>query len=309
MGSKRTRQPQLNSLGSDDSKSLSNLVNLYFNAAEQMIKSEDYTRLFSPELLTKVVAALPAELLAAYPQVPELMETYKDQLKDPEQLRQVALQGLQAMREYSSEMLRALSDPASMEMFMSQLPLEVRSLLASLQELLNTASAEDGGLSLAAVAKKVSALVDTLPSLSVQQRRLLKALLAGDGAGLMQEMSSVASDPEQVEAARLQLLENPALAAAIGVGPDVTQDPKKWAALMAKGMDGLTAAMSGAGTGAGQGVSDSAEESGSVDQYVDELLGKLGLGLEGEEGTDGAGQKEVEALLDGLLRERGARAA
>ena len=49
-------------------------------------------------------------------------------------LKALARQGLQSMREYANEMLRALTDPQAIDAFMAQLPPEVQEILKNIQQ-------------------------------------------------------------------------------------------------------------------------------------------------------------------------------
>jgi len=73
-----------------------------------------------------------------------------------------------------------------MEAFLQQLPEEVRSLAALLQQLLSSAGAgSPGGFDAAAFSAQLLSLVDTAPGLDEAQRRLARAVLSGDMASVM----------------------------------------------------------------------------------------------------------------------------
>lgn len=240
-GSKRKRRSSLSStpaFTADMSESLSKLVEMYLTAIEQLLDSDQFDRLANPEALKRVVEALPAELLTAYPQVGELITANADLLSDPEQLRAAAKEALQSMRTYTDAILAALSDPRSMEAFLQQLPEEVRTMASSLQQLLTSAGAGSAaGLDVDALKAQLQGLVDAAPGLDEAQRRLARAVLSGDMATVMGEMRKAVADPQQVELARQGLAANPALLQALGLSPDTASDPQQWASLVQSGVD------------------------------------------------------------------------
>lgn len=65
-------------------------------------------------------------------------------------------------------------------------------------------------------------------------------LLNGDSVGLKSQIDSLLGTPNQIEAARLQFLENPELAEAMGLPMDVLHDSEQFAALMAEGIEELS---------------------------------------------------------------------
>lgn len=78
------------------------------------------------------------------------------------------------------------------------------------------------------------------------------SLLDGNTDALEAEMQKVLQDDKQVEAARLQFLESPELAEAMGIPMEILQDPELWAKTMAEGANAIMGASAGeAGAGAG----------------------------------------------------------
>jgi hypothetical protein len=72
------------------------------------------------------------------------------------------------------------------------------------------------------------------------QKNMLLSLLAGNTAGLTDQIQQVLGSPDQVEAARLQFLESPELAVAMGISLDVLESPEQFAQLMASGIEELS---------------------------------------------------------------------
>lgn len=71
-------------------------------------------------------------------------------------------------------------------------------------------------------------------------------LLAGNSEGIdsyvhevQSQIQSVFSDPQQIELARQQMLENPEMAQAFGLSEEILNDPEQWAALVSEGMGAL----------------------------------------------------------------------
>jgi len=241
-GSKRKRRASISSrtpaFTADMSESLSKLVEMYLSAIEQLLDSDQFDRLANPEALKRLVDALPAELLSAYPQVSELLAANAELLSDPEQLRAAAKEALQSMRAYTDAILAAMADPRSMEAFLQQLPDEVRTMAGSLMQLLTSAGAgSPGGLDVAALTAQLQGMVEAAPGLDEAQRRLARAVLSGDMATIMGEMRKAMADPQQVELARQGLAANPALLQALGLPADTTSDPQQWASLVQSGVD------------------------------------------------------------------------
>jgi hypothetical protein len=120
------------------------------------------------------------------------------------------------------------------------------------------------------------------------QRRLLLSLLDGNTDALAAEVQKVMQDGEQLEAARLQFLEAPELAEAMGLPADALEDPAKWAELMSQGMDALLADMAGAvGTGAGASGRTMASKGKSKQAAaMQELLRSFAQNAQEAEGDD-----------------------
>lgn len=76
--------------------------------------------------------------------------------------------------------------------------------------------------------------------LDQSQKDMFLNLLNGNSVGLKSQIDSLLGTPNQIEAARLQFLENPELAEAMGLPMDVLRDSAQFAALMAQGIEELS---------------------------------------------------------------------
>lgn len=164
---------------------------------EDFLNSADFAQLLSPETLQALLASVeqyvPADALQGL------------DLQDIDSIRRTARQALQELKD-------VLGDPAQLAALMDKVPPELAQLAAAV------GSGDTAAL---------QALLSSLPAevMDEQQRALLSSMLAGDAAGLQ----------EQVEA----------MAAAMGIDTDAL------AAAMAMGMDGSsspTSSSSGSGS-------------------------------------------------------------
>jgi hypothetical protein len=132
--------------------------------------------------------------------------------------------------------------------------------------------------------------------LDATQRRLLLSLLDGNTDALEAEMQKVLSDESQVEAARLQFLEAPELAEAMGIPADLLQDADRWAQTMAQGADAL---LNGAGAGKGTQAATKKRTAGSAMKGQAAVLKELLKSFQqpAENGFEGlAGDADEEGL-------------
>lgn len=85
-------------------------------------------------------------------------------------------------------------------------------------------------------------LVDNIPGFTNEQKTLIQSMLSGnmDTSAIKETVDDIMNpDDDQIEAARLQFLENPELAEAFGIPIDVIEDKDKWNELMNEGLSGL----------------------------------------------------------------------
>jgi hypothetical protein len=132
--------------------------------------------------------------------------------------------------------------------------------------------------------------------LDATQRRLLLSLLDGNTDALEAEMQKVLSDESQVEAARLQFLEAPELAEAMGIPADLLQDADRWAETMAQGADAL---LNGAGAAKGTQTATKKRTAGSAMKGQAAVLKELLKSFQqpAEDGFEGlAGDADEEGL-------------
>lgn len=196
-------------------------ANMYIEFVEEMMKSEDFDKLVTPESIQGILQQFPG--MAANPEVAELFQS--PQLQDPEVLKQTLREGLNTVKAAIPELLNLINDPIRMAELMEQLPPEMQLLVEGMRT---------GDMSM------FRSLVDNLPGLDSDQKAMLKSLMDGNTDILTDQLQKVLGDSDQIEAARQQFLESPEMAEALGIPMEVLNDPKQWASLMSQGMDALT---------------------------------------------------------------------
>jgi len=82
--------------------------------------------------------------------------------------------------------------------------------------------------------------IKSFPGIQDDQRELLTSLLDGNTESTLKSVQDILSNPEQIEAARQQFVNDPQMAEMLGIPDDVLHSKEKWAALMADGLDALS---------------------------------------------------------------------
>jgi hypothetical protein len=149
------------------------------------------------------------------------------QFNDPSLLKQTIIDGMKTIEAYAGQIVEMFNDPEKLASLLSQLPLEYQ---GAFQGLLN------GDMS------SLKDLVLNVPGVDLAQKKMILDLLDGKTDAVTDSVQKVLSDPNQIEAARQQFLENPAMAEMLGLPLDVLQDKKKFASLMSEGMEQLMSA-------------------------------------------------------------------
>lgn len=88
------------------------------------------------------------------------------------------------------------------------------------------------------------------------------SLLDGNTDALEAEVQKVLQDESQVEAARLQFLESPELAEAMGIPLELLRDPEQWAKTMAEGASAIVGASAGNAEVGGKGAASAGKPRG-----------------------------------------------
>lgn len=197
---------------------LGNLIDTYISMMEKLIDSPDFDSIVTPEYIKEFFTSIP--MLSDNPDLATLLESPQFTTD----LRNTISEGIVALKMYSNELIAIVSDPAKMDELVAQVPDEFRPLLQSIAS---------GDLSL------VKEYLNNLPGIGDSQRQMLSSLLDGDSSEMTDSVQDILSDPEQVEAARLQFLENPEMAEMLGIPSEILNDKMKWSALMAEGLEAL----------------------------------------------------------------------
>jgi hypothetical protein len=163
--------------------------------------------------------------LSENPEIAKLFES--DEFSNPEVLKATVIEGIRSIKSYSSQIAEMLSDPDQVAALLEQLPDEFKEMARSMMS---------GDMS------AVKDLIKKLPGIDRSQKKMLTAMLDSqtDPSKLGSAVSELLGDPEQVEAARQQMLENPAMAKMMGVPMEVLQDKRKFAELLAEGVEAMS---------------------------------------------------------------------
>ena len=221
-------------MGGNVADTVSNLLNMYLKMMEELVHSPDFETLVTPETMKTMFANLPGGMLDSNPEIAAMLDS--PQFTDPVLLKQTVLQGVEAIKLYSGEIVQMFNDPDKLMQMMDQLPPQARTAIEGLM------SGDMSGL------KNMLAMI---PGIDESQRAMLSNMLDGNMGDLKGIASQAAKkmldnfDPSQTEAARQQFLANPAMAEMIGLTEDVLNDKAKFDELMSQGMDALMAAATG----------------------------------------------------------------
>lgn len=202
-------------------------VDAYIDVMESMMNNPEFEKAMTIENIKSMVANFG---LSDNPEISKLFES--DEFSNPDVLKATVIEGIRSIKAYSSQIAEMLSDPDQVAALLEQLPDEFKEMAKSMMT---------GDMS------AVKELIKKLPGLDRSQKKMLTAMLdsQADPSKVGSAVSELLGDPEQVEAARQQMLENPTMAEMMGVPMEVLQDKKKFAELLAEGLE----AMSRDGTG------------------------------------------------------------
>ena len=228
--SKKTGAGSLSSLlASENSglgESIESMLNVYLKLMEELVESPDFSTMVTPETLAAMLEQIPG--LSSHPEVSALLDS--PAFTDPKQLKQTILQGMQAIRGYSSEIVDFFNSPEKINMLLEQLPEEFRAPVAAMMQ------GDMGGI------KK---MLKNVPGLGAAQQDMLMNLFDGNVEAMVSGAKKLMSDPAQTEIARQQFIDNPGMAEMFGISEEVVNDKVQFAALMATGMNNLLAGGAG----------------------------------------------------------------
>lgn len=228
--SRKAGAGSLNSLLSSESsglgESIESMLNVYLNLMEELVDSPDFDTMVTPEALATILEQIPG--LSSNPEVSALLDS--PAFTDPKQLKQTILQGMQAIRGYSSEIVDFFNSPEKIEMLLEQLPEEFKAPVAAMMQ---------GDMS------GIKKMLKKIPGLGAAQTDMLMNLFDGNVEAMVSGAKKLMSDPAQTEIARQQFLDNPGMAEMFGISQEVVNDKAQFAALMATGMNSLLAGGAG----------------------------------------------------------------
>lgn len=208
------------SLKGSTGKEIEEMLNLWLGMMEDMVLSDDFMTLVTPESIEALLKKFPG--ITDTPEFAQIFEQTK--FKDPAFLKRTVTEGIKLIRESSAEIIDYLSDPIKWSELLKQLPPELELLLTGLK------SGDISGL---------QDIVRNLPGLNEEQKKLLTGALDGNTDAITEQLGSLFNNPNHIEAARLELLSSPEFAESFGIPPDLLQDPVRWAETMAQTMEAL----------------------------------------------------------------------
>lgn len=225
---------------------MASLLQTYLKMMEDLVHSPDFDTLVTPETMKTMFAKLPGGF-ADSPEIAGLLDS--PQFSDPTLLKQTVLQGVEAIKLYSHELVDMFNHPDKLMAMLDQLPPEIKGAVEGMLQ---------GDMS------GLKGILAAVPGIDESQRALLTNMLDGNVQAMAQQAKALLGqvDASQTEAARQQFLANPAMAEALGVTADVLHDQDKFEALMAQGLDMLNQAFDGASaaddgeSGEGEGGDD-----------------------------------------------------
>jgi hypothetical protein len=202
---------------------IKSLIDMYLNMMQEVVNSPDFETSVTPETIRSMLDKIPG--LSSNTEIATMLDS--PQFNDPSLLKQTIIDGMKTIEAYAGQIVEMFNDPEKLASLLSQLPLEYQ---GAFQGLLN------GDMS------SLKDLVLNVPGVDLAQKKMILDLLDGKTDAVTDSVQKVLSDPNQIEAARQQFLENPAMAEMLGLPLDVLQDKKKFASLMSEGMEQLMSA-------------------------------------------------------------------
>lgn len=221
-------------------ETVASLLSTYLTMMEELVNSPDFETMVTPETMKTMFAKLPG--LSDSPEISAMLDS--PQFTDPTLLKQTVMQGLEAIKMYSSNIVEMVNNPEQLMQMLDQLPAEAKSAVEGLLQ---------GDMS------GLKNMLSTIPGIDDSQRGMLMNLLDGNVQGMASQAKNMLQnfDSSQTEAARQQFLANPAMAEMLGLTEDVLNDKDQFDALMAQGMEALMAAADGTTDAAADGNDDS----------------------------------------------------
>ena len=207
-------------------ESIESMLNVYLKLMEELVESPDFATMVTPETLGAMLEQIPG--LSSHPEVSALLDS--PAFTDPKQLKQTILQGMQAIRGFSSEIVDFFNDPEKINMLLEQLPEEFKAPIAAMMQ---------GDMS------GIKKMLKNVPGLGAAQQDMLMNLFDGNVEAMVSGAKKLMSDPAQTEIARQQFIDNPGMAEMFGISEEVVNDKAQFAALMATGMNSLLAGGAG----------------------------------------------------------------
>lgn len=219
-----SRQSSPISKKSDLSSGIESLIDSYVQLMEDLIQSENFEKLVTPESVEAILEQIPG-----FGDNDELKSLFMSpEFKDPKQLKATMLQGLNMIRSYSREIVDTLADPEKLEELLGSLPPELRPIA----EAVKSGNANE-------LQSIIVSMMDALPGVDESQKDFIKSLLMGNTDNLTQNVRKILGDEQHLENVRQQLLASPAMAEAFGVPIEVLEDRNRWKELMAEGINQL----------------------------------------------------------------------
>lgn len=203
-------------------ETIESMLNIYLTMMEELVESPEFESMVTPEAVAALLEQIPG--LSSSPEVAAMLDS--PALKDPSMLKQTILQGMQAIRGYTAEIVDFFNSPEKIRMVLEQLPEEVKGPLNTLMQ------GDKSG---------IREMLTNIPGMGSAQIEMLMNLLDGNMEAMASSVKKIISDPTQTEAARQQFLNNPGMAEMFGISEEVLNDKEQFDALMKKGTDAMIA--------------------------------------------------------------------
>ena len=212
-------------------ETIASLLSTYLKMMEELVNSPDFETMVTPETMKAMFSKLPG--LSDSPEIAAMLDS--PQFTDPTMLKQTVMQGVEAIKMYSSTIVEMFNNPEQLMQMLDQLPAEAKSAVEGMLQ---------GDMS------GLKGMLSSIPGIDESQRGMLMNLLDGNVQGMASQAKNMLQnfDSSQTEAARQQFLANPAMAEMLGLTDDVLNDKDKFDALMAEGMEALMGATADAAT-------------------------------------------------------------
>ncbi len=206
-------------------ETVASLLTTYLKMMEELVNSPDFETMVTPETMQAMFSKLPG--LSDSPEIAAMLDS--PQFTDPTLLKQTVMQGVEAIKMYSSNIVEMFNNPEQLMQMLDQLPVEAKTAVEGMLQ---------GDMS------GLKGMLASIPGIDESQRGMLMDLLDGNVQGMASQAKNMLQnfDSSQTEAARQQFLANPAMAEMLGLTEDVLNDKDQFDALMAQGMEALMGA-------------------------------------------------------------------